>query len=59
MRLIKSVYRYLEKHKSEAFEAYDLDLFEWYNDGQSLLYSAISGQKWERTPVVKERFFNR
>ena len=41
IRFVQSVWNYLARNTHEAFEAKDELNFDWYSDGQQLLFCAL------------------
>lgn len=52
-RLIRSVWSYLEKCASEAYEQKDEVNFDWYSDGKETFFCVLQGRPIMHAPRVK------
>lgn len=53
IRLIKSVFAYLQRESVEAWASRDEDLFDWYSAGLEAFYCIVQDKPITHTPRVK------
>lgn len=53
IKLIQSVFWYLQRQVAEAFETKDEANFDWYSDGEEVFFQILSNKPIKVTPRVK------
>jgi hypothetical protein len=54
---LKGVFQYLENQRSEAFDAQDIELFDYYTNGQTQWTCLFDGTPFVAWYAVPERFY--